>query len=272
MRRVMARRNGWLVLGASVIMVGLLAQHAPNAQEFEPKVGQQGKDVVWVPTPEVLVDQMLDMAQVTAADFVMDLGSGDGRTVIAAAKRGATAVGIEYNPEMVELSRRNAAQEGVSDKVTFQNADLFETDLSGADVITMFLLPSINLKLRPTILDLEPGTRIVSNTFTMDDWDPDETFRVEDCTSWCTAFLWIVPAQVEGIWQLPNGSLVLEQQFQTLSGSLTMNNATAIVVDAKMNGDEIAFSSGGVEYTGRVTGDTITGTTSAGGNWSAKRM
>src|SRR4029077_930621 len=118
--------------------------------------GQEGKDVVWVPTPQILVDKMLDMAKVTKDDFVMDLGSGDGRTVIAAAKRGATAVGVEYNPDMVELSKRNAAKEGVSAKATFVKAELFETDFSKATVITMFLLPDINLKLRPKILDLKP--------------------------------------------------------------------------------------------------------------------
>src|SRR5215475_10516087 len=146
-----------------------------------------------------MVAKMLDMAKVTPKDFLMDLGSGDGRTVIGAAKRGATAVGIEYNPDMVELSKRNAAQAGVTDKAQFMKADLFETDLSKATVITMFLLPDINLKLRSKILDLKPGTRIVSNTFTMDDWKADETASItEGCTSWCTALLWIVPAKVEG--------------------------------------------------------------------------
>src|SRR5213593_3178414 len=156
--------------------------------EYQPEVGQEGKDVVWVPTPQVLVDKMLDMAKVTPKDYVIDLGSGDGRTVITAAKRGIRALGIEYNPDMVELSKRNAAKEGVSDKATFVKADLFESDFSQATVITMFLLPEINLRLRPKILDLKPGTRIVSNTFTMDDWSPDETAVVSrDCVAWCTA-------------------------------------------------------------------------------------
>src|SRR6187401_1113523 len=157
--------------------------HAQPTKEFEPQVGQEGKDVVWVPTPQALVDKMLDMAKVTPADFVMDLGSGDGRTVITAAKRGSHAMGIEYNPDMVALSTKNAAAAGVSDKATFVKADLFETDFSKAQVITMFLLPSINLKLRPTILNLKPGTRVVSNTFTMEDWEADETATVSDgCT------------------------------------------------------------------------------------------
>ena len=138
------------------------------AQEFQPQVGQDGKDVIWVPTPQGLVDKMLDMAKVTPKDYVIDLGSGDGRTVITAAKRGSKALGIEYNPDMVELSKQNAAKEGVSDKASFVKADLFESDFSQAQVITMFLLSSINLKLRPKILDLKPGTRIVSNTFDME--------------------------------------------------------------------------------------------------------
>src|SRR5688572_3248035 len=165
------------------------AKQAPAAQ-FEPRVGQPGKDVVWVPTPQALVDKMLDMAKVTPNDFVIDLGSGDGRTVITAAKRGATAMGIEYNPDMVELSKRNAQKEGVAAKATFVQADLFKADLSKATVITMFLLPSINMQLRPTLLNLKPGTRIVANTFTMEDWDADETQSVTDnCSSWCTALL-----------------------------------------------------------------------------------
>src|SRR5262245_61353235 len=140
------------------------------AQDYQPQVGQEGKDVVWVPTPETMVQRMLDMAKVTSKDFVMDLGSGDGRTVIGAAKRGARALGVEYNPDMVELSKRNAAKEGVTERAQFVKADLFETDFSKATVITMFLLPDINLKLRPKILNLKPGTRVVSNSFTMGEW------------------------------------------------------------------------------------------------------
>ena len=155
-------------------MAGGFAQAQP-AKDYQPEVGQAGKDVVWVPTPQALVDKMLEMAKVTPKDYVIDLGSGDGRTVITAAKRGSKALGIEYNPDMVELSKRNAAKEGVSDKATFMKADLFESDFSQAQVITMFLLPSINLKLRPKILDLKPGTRIVSNSFDMEEWKPDET-------------------------------------------------------------------------------------------------
>src|SRR5690349_19089770 len=166
---------------------------------FQPEVGQPGKDVVWVPTPQVLVDKMLDMAKLTPKDYLMDLGSGDGRTVITAAKRGARATGIEYNPEMVKLSQSNAKNAGVGERAEFRKADLFETDLSKATVITMFLLPDINLKLRPKLLKLKPGTRVVSNTFTMGDWKPDETSSPKNCdSSWCTALLWIIPAQVAG--------------------------------------------------------------------------
>src|SRR5262250_3520007 len=154
-----------LTLFLSAVVTTLCVQ-AKAAQEFQPQVGQEGKDVIWVPTPQALVNKMLDMGKVTAKDYVIDLGSGDGRTVITAAKRGARAMGIEYNPDMVELAKRNAAKEGVSSRATFVKADLFETDVSKATVITLFLLPDINLRLRPRILDLKPGTRVVSNTFT----------------------------------------------------------------------------------------------------------
>ena len=187
------------------------AQKAPAA--YEPTVGQEGKDVVWVPTPQAVVDKMLDMAKVTPKDFVMDLGSGDGRTVITAAKRGARAMGVEYNPQMVELSKRNAEKEGVTARASFVKADLFETDFSQATVITMFLLPDINLKLRPKILGLKPGTRIVSNSFTMGDWQADETAELsssQGCSnSWCTALLWIVPAKVAGTYAVPQGVFAL---------------------------------------------------------------
>ena len=243
--------------------------HAQPATEFQPQVGQDGKDVIWVPTPQALVDKMLDMAKVTSKDYVIDLGSGDGRTVITAAKRGAKALGIEYNPEMVELSKRNAAKEGVSDKASFVKADLFESDFSQAQVITMFLLSSINLKLRPKILDLKPGTRIVSNTFDMADWKPDESATLTACSSWCTAHLWIVPANVDGTWTSPQGELILKQKFQTISGTLKSGNAVT-PFDGKLNGDQLSFTAGNVAYSGRVNGSSIEG--SAGGTkWNATR-
>jgi len=198
---------------------------------------------------------MLDLAKVTANDTVYDLGSGDGRTVITAAKRGARAFGIEYNPDMVELSKRNAAEAGVSDRATFIKADLFETDLSKADVITMFLLPSINMKLRPKILDLKPGTRIVSNTFTMGEWQADETAELGangGCeNSWCTALLWIVPAKVAGTYQTPQGEVTLKQTFQMLSGTLRAGGKT-LALTGKVNGEEISFKAGGREFRGKL--------------------
>ena len=241
--------------------------------EYQPEVGQEGKDVVWVPTPQVLVDKMLDMAKVTSKDYVIDLGSGDGRTVITAAKRGAKALGIEYNPEMVELSKRNAAKEGVTDKATFMKADLFESDFSQATVITMFLLPSINMKLRPKILDLKPGTRIVANSFDMEDWKPDETAKVDGCSNWCTAYLWIVPAKVGGTWNLSQGELTLKQTFQMISGTLRSGNNTAQITNGKLNGDQITFTAGGAQYTGHVSGNSIEGTVKGGSNgkWRATR-
>lgn len=246
---------------------------APAAAQkpYEPEVGQAGKDVVWVPTPQALVEKMLDMAKVTPKDLVIDLGSGDGRTVITAAKRGATAKGIEYNPDMVELSKRNAEKEGVTGKATFEKADLFQSDFSKAQVITMFLLPTINMKLRPTILNLKPGTRIVSNSFTMEDWQADETATVDkDCTSWCTAYLWIVPAKVEGTWTMPAGALTLKQQFQMVTGTL---GATQIQ-EGKLTGDEITFKAGNVVYKGKVAGNSISGAASgaSNGNWTATRQ
>jgi hypothetical protein len=245
-------------------------QAQPANQEYQPQVGQEGKDVVWVPTPQELVDKMLDMAKVTPKDYVIDLGSGDGRTVITAAKRGIRAHGIEYNPDMVELSKRAAAKEGVSDKATFVKADLFESDFSQATVITMFLLPSINVKLRPKILDLKPGTRIVSNSFDMEDWKPDQTENVNGgCGSWCTAHLWIVPAKVGGTWKLPQGELTLKQTFQMITGTLRSgNNATQI--SGKLNGDQITFTAGGAQYSGRVSGNSMSGT-SGNGAWRATR-
>jgi precorrin-6B methylase 2 len=235
---------------------------------FEPTVGQPGKDVVWVPTPQPVVDKMLELAKLTSQDYLMDLGSGDGRTVITAAKRGARATGIEYNPDMVELSKKNAEAAGVSAKVNFMKADLFETDLSQATVITMFLLPEINMKLRPKILNLKPGTRVVSNTFTMEDWEADETATItNDCSSWCTALLWIVPAKVEGAWTMPQGTLTLKQQFQKISGSL----GSSPITDGKLRGNEISFAVGSAHYSGKVNGSSMQGsvTGSNGSTWSA---
>jgi len=268
-------RRSLLTLCLSIYAAAVLAQAQPEKSTYEPAVGQEGKDVVWVPTPQALVDKMLDMAKVTPKDFVIDLGSGDGRTVITAAKRGTRALGIEYNPEMVELSKRNAAKEGVSDKASFMKADLFESDFSKATVITMFLLPDINLKLRPKILDLKPGTRIVSNSFTMGEWKADQTATVTDgCSAYCTALLWIVPAKVEGTWQLPQGELTLKQEFQMISGTLKSGAKGTPVMNGRLNGEQISFTIGGDRYTGRVNGGAMAGTVKSGGSsgkWSATR-
>ncbi len=246
------------------------AQDKPQTNTYTPQSGQAGKDVVWVPTPQALVDRMLDMAKVTPQDYLIDLGSGDGRTVITAAQRGLKAHGIEYNPDMVELAKQEAAKAGVTDRATFEKADLFESDFSKAQVITLFLLPSINEKLRPQILDLAPGTRIVSNTFEMGDWEPDETSTVGgDCTSYCKALLWIVPAKVEGTWKVGDQQLTLTQKYQKLTGTL----GSAPISDAKVNGNQITFKANGAEYTGTVNGTGISGTIAGGpgGNWSATK-
>jgi len=267
-------RNGLrtlFILAMALVATSLAAQGtAPAAGQtqggrgYQPTVGQPGKDVVWVPTPQALVDKMLDMAKVTPKDYLMDLGSGDGRTVITAAKRGLHAQGIEYNPDMVALSKKNAEAAGVSNMASFAQADLFATDFSKADVITMFLLPSINMKLRPTLLDMKPGTRIVSNSFDMEDWEPDqrETVSSPECQTWCTAMLWIVPAKVEGTWQMTGGPLTLTQKFQMLSGTL----GSAAISSGRLNGAQIAFTAGGKKYSGTVSGNTITGD-----GWTATR-
>jgi SAM-dependent methyltransferase len=250
------------------------AQNAPQADtlksEYKPQVGQAGKDVVWVPTPPELVERMLDMAKVTAQDTVVDLGSGDGRIAIAAAKRGAKTKGIEYNPDMVELSRKNAAAQGMGDKVDFVRGDIFETDFGNATVITMYLLPGLNMKLRPKLLDMKPGTRIVSHAFTMEDWEPDQSAEVE----YRNAYLWIVPAKVEGVWRVSNpaGSgqdtveVQLSQKFQKVAGSARRAGRESPVTDGRLSGDRITFAftdAMGVkrEYSGKVTGDRIEGTT-----------
>jgi len=258
----------FLLIGFWISLAAAPARAQP-ATEYKPSVGQEGKDVIWVPTPQALVDKMLDMAKVTPKDYVIDLGSGDGRTVITAAKRGAKALGIEYNPDMVELSKRNAAKEGVSDRANFVKADLFESDFSQAQVITMFLLSSINMKLRPKILDLKPGTRIASNTFDMGEWKADETATLPGCSSWCTAYLWIVPAKVSGTWKLPQGELSLQQTFQMITGTLKSAGATT-PVKGKLNGDQVSFTAGSASYTGHVSGNSMEGTV-GGGKWNATR-
>ncbi len=261
----------------SILLCLVLAAGGIRAQEeeYQPRIGQSGKDVVWVPTPQALVEKMLDMAKVTADDFLIDLGSGDGRTVITAAKRGIRALGIEYNIKMVELSQRNAADEGVADTAEFIKADIFESDFSEATVITMFLLPELNLKLRPIILGLKPGIRIVSNSFTMADWEPDETGFIDDnCSSWNRALLWIVPAKVEGLWKMEQGELTLTQEFQMFSGALGAGTNAQSVMNGRLYGDLISFNIGDAYYSGRVDGDSMGGVVTTANDarvWSAIR-
>ncbi len=255
------------------LLLFLSIPNIASAQEFEPTVGQAGKDVIWVPTPDELVQSMLDMADVSADDIVMDLGSGDGRIVIAAAKRGARATGFEFNPDMVALSKKNAEKAGVSEKANFVNADIFASDFSKATVITMYLLPNLNLKLRPIILNLKPGTRVVSHAFHMEDWTADQVVEKEGRT----AYLWIVPARVEGVWKWQAGAdgaeLHLKQQFQMIEGSLKLNGKESPIEDAALTGDRIAFRAGGQEYSGQVKGDSIEGSFRPVGEkkWSASR-
>ena len=236
-------------------------------KDYTPSVGQDGKDVIWVPTPNELIQKMLDMAKLTPSDVHFDLGSGDGRTVIAAAKRGTKAVGVEYNPDMVELSKRAAQKEGVTARAEFIRGDIFETDFSKATVLTLYLLPSLNLKLRPIILNMKPGTRVVSHAFTMGDWPADQSETVEGRT----AYLWIVPAKVDGNWRMEGGGdLALKQTFQKVEGS----SSGKALSNAALSGDAISFSVEGREYSGRLTGERIEGTVKVSGKdarWSAVR-
>jgi len=272
----------------AVAAFALPAVAQTTTQDYTPHVGQEGKDVIWVPTPQALVEKMLDMAKLTPKDIHYDLGSGDGRTVITAAKRGAQAVGVEFNPDMAALSERNAAREGVSARAKFINGDIFQTDFSHATVVTLYLLPSLNVKLRPTLLKMKPGTRVVSHAFTMDDWQPDQTENVEGRT----AYLWIVPAPVEGTWRwsFPGSGpkqyeLALRQQYQQVEGLARLDNGKmGQLRNVKLQGDQLSFSIHEVtgtsgtarrDYTGRVSGNTIQGVFKGGdGNevkWTATR-
>ena len=269
-----------LFASAATLNGASAAQSAAATKEYTPSVGQEGKDVIWVPTPQSLVDRMLQMAQVKPTDYVIDLGSGDGRTVITAAKKfGATALGIEYNPDMVELAKRAAEKEGVSGKAQFMKADIFQTDFSKATVLTLYLLPSLNVKLRPTILNLRPGTRVVSHAFTMDDWQPDQV----DSSEGRTAYLWIVPAKVGGTWKIDapgarNLETTFTQQYQSVGGSAKADGKTVTFSNGKLRGETITFSidDSGVrrDFTGRVAGDKIEGTVAGAsqGKFTATRV
>ena len=274
------------LLAALLLPLALALPGCAIAQDkdYTPTVGQEGKDVIWVPTPQALVEKMLDMAKLTAKDIHFDLGSGDGRTVIAAAKRGAQAFGVEFNPDMVVLSERAAAKEGVSARAKFINGDIFQTDFSKATVLTLYLLPSLNIKLRPTILKMMPGTRVVSHAFSMDDWQADQTENVEGRTG----YLWIVPAPVEGSWRWnSSGSgpkdyqVKLRQEFQKVEGEVVLDGKPGQLRDAKLRGDQISFTvldASGVrrDFSGRVAGNAMQGVVklldgSSEAKWSATR-
>ena len=266
-----------LLAAALLIVLPAAAQQKP----YEPSVGQAGKDVIWVPTPDEVVDRMLRMAQVTSSDLVYDLGAGDGKIAIAAAKKfGARSVGIEYNPEMAKFAQGNAEKAGVTGKARIVNGDIFATDFTQATVITMYLLPALNLKLRPQILSMRPGTRVVSHSFTMEDWEPDETSNMDGRR----AYFWVVPANVNGGWALETGAdkteLAFEQRFQKIEGSIGLGHTQGGLRDARLRGANISFAyvdNNGVlrNYTGLVTGGKMEGTFRADngteGRWSATK-
>ncbi len=259
-----------LVAGSSIAF----AQAASG--EYVPQRGQAGKDVVWIPTPDAVVDRMLQMAEVSATDRVFDLGSGDGKIAITAArKHGARATGLEYNPDMVQLSQRLVQQANLADKVNIQQADIFVTDFSSASVVTMYLLPQLNLRLRPILFNMRPGTRIVSHSFDMGDWAPDEMANVGSAQ----VYFWRIPANVSGQWRLsapklsnaPQG-VAFSQSYQVIQGNARFNNElTAGAVEPKLSGDSLTFSlrdpaGQWQRFFGKVQGDRITGTVvSAGG-------
>ena len=259
------QRHNHLVVAAVVSISALLlfaSSHGRTlfASQDEPTFGQDGKDVEWVPSPSVLVETMLTLAEVDADDQVIDLGSGDGRTVLAAAERGAMAVGVEYDAGLVQVSRRQAEERGLSGRATFVEADLFDVDLTRATVVTMFLLPDLNLKLRPSLLSLAPGTRIVSNTWDMGDWIADKTVQLDPCPGFCTALLWIVPAQIEGDWTDSETAFTLRQEFQAISGTATRNGQELAILDGRLSGRLLEFHTERSRYQGEVSGNTIRGT------------
>lgn len=247
---------------AALVLVTTIGTAAQQKEEFVPQIGQPGKDVVWVPSPEETVAKMMEVGRITAQDFVVDLGSGDGRNVIAAAKIGARGLGVEYNPDMVELSKKNAVKEGVAERAQFVQGDMYQADFSKATALALFLLPSNLTELRDKIFNLRPGTRVVLNTFSIPDWTPDESVTLENCTSWCTVLLNIVPAKIAGTWRTQNGGEVtLTQQYQMVSGTGKAPNGQPFAVSGRLRGNELTLSAEKQsEFTGRVNGNTIEGT------------
>lgn len=257
------------------LLVGVTA--ATRAAEYQPERGQDGKDVMWVPTPEALVNTMLDLAKVGANDYLVDLGSGDGRLVIMAAGRGAQALGIEYDARLVAYARAAAVKAGVAAKTQFLQADLFATDFSKATVVTLFLGADLNRKLVPKLLQLRPGTRIVSNTHAVGDWPPDATATSTDderSVYYRKALLWIVPAKLAGLWRFGEGSVTFTQRYQKISGSVSLHGRYAPITGAVLHGDDCRFSAGGVQFAGKVNGGVINGAMTAEGSeraWRALR-
>jgi hypothetical protein len=283
----MARLVSPFIRGSTAMaLAAILAAATVNAdakerrdcdRDYKPQVGQSGKDVVWVPTPDEVVQRMLRMAKVTAQDVVYDLGAGDGKIAIAAAKLGAQSVGIEYNPDMAKLAQCYVQAEGLTSKTRIIQGDVFKEDFSKASVVTMYLLPELNLRLRPTILNMKPGTRVTSHQFTMGDWEPDETAEVD----YRTAYLWIVPSKVEGTWTLreqggPGQYTVnLTQKYQKISGDVGAGGSKQPLVGATLRGDEIQFAFNddkGVTrtLTGTVRGNELTGTLKGAGGTETK--
>ena len=244
-----------------------LASTTTPSAEYKPQVGQEGKDVIWVPTPEGLIDKMLEAAKVSDKDTLFDLGAGDGIIAITAARQyGAKSVGIEYNPEMAQFARRKVAEAGLTDKVKIITGDIFQEDFSAATVVTLYLMPHLNLKLRPILLKMKPGTRVVSNTFTMGEWEPDETVFDQH---W-KGYFWVVPAQIEGAWVMTGMEggplrLNISQSFQNIGGTLTRGGQTLTLLGAKLRGDEVKFQFTTPDrkvhaFSGRLEGRRLTGT------------
>ena len=257
--RTVARVSRVLCTVLLLTVVRTAAAQGTPPRSYEPEIGQGGKDVVWVPTPPALVEKMLDMAQVTADDLVMDLGSGDGRNIIAAARRGARAIGVEYNPDMVALSTRLADEAGVGARARFIQGDMFTADISKATVMALFLLPDNLEKLRDTFLALQPGTRLVMNTFDIPDWAPDDKATLgEGCVSWCTAHLYYVPAPVEGRWTTSRGTLTLRQAFQVVAGNITTANGD-VAVSGRLRGAALTLDVEGAPVHVTVRGDRLEG-------------
>jgi SAM-dependent methyltransferase len=276
MREALVSLPTLLVAATLAAPASLAAQDFPQYGDdlYRPRLRQPGKDVMWLPTPDAMVERMLQMAKTTGKDVVYDLGAGDGRLPIVAAKVfGATAVGIEYDRDLAALGRRNAERAGVAGKVTIIEGDIFKEDFSRATVVTLYLLPDLNQQLRPQLLAMRPGTRVVSHAWDMGEWEPDATSRIGESE----AFLWIVPARVDGRWALRDeggffaGELALTQQFQRVGGTLTLRGRTQSVLGAYVEGDVLGFTfvdlDGGVRSVrARIDGGRLAGSLRFAGN------